>query len=302
MKNWNSYLKEFEFFLKIERGLSNNTIENYRRDVNKLILFLNNYDIEVSPKKIDSKTIKQFLYESAKKLKPRSQSRLISGLKSFFKYLILEGYIEANPAELISCPKTDFNIPNTLSKNQIDELISAIDLTHTQGERNRTIIETIYSCGLRVSEIINLKISDLFFEEGFVRIIGKGNKQRFVPIHFTTQKHILSYIKNSRVNIKPSKGFEDILFLNRRGKSLTRQMIFVILKNNAIKIGINKKINPHTLRHSFATELLINGADLSDIQKILGHESITTTEIYLHLDRSNLKKIIDKHHPLEKFN
>ena len=284
-------------YLKIERGLSQNTIDSYSRDLDKLVLFLKENKISYTPINIDEIIIQQFIYEIAKEVNPRSQARIISGLRSFFDYLIFEDYRKTNPTDLIEAPKIGRKLPDTLSEDEINELISSIDLSHPQGERNRTILETMYSCGLRVSELITLKISDLFFEEGFIRVIGKGNKQRFVPIHYNAQKYILTYIKNIRRHLNPKKGYEDTVFLNRRGNGLTRQMIFIILKDLAIKIALNKKISPHTLRHSFATHLLKNGADLRAIQQMLGHESITTTEVYVHLDKSYLKEVVDTFHP-----
>lgn len=294
---WQNAITDFQLFLKIERGRSKNTIESYSRDLKKLTTFLKEHHILSSPIVIDELTVQQFIYEIAKKVTPRSQARIISGLRSFFDYLIFEEYRKTNPTDLIEAPKIGRKLPDTLSENEINELITSIDLSHSQGERNRAILETMYSCGLRVSEIILLKISDLFFEEGFVRVIGKGNKQRFVPIHSIAQKYILSYCNHNRNQIKPQKGFEDTVFLNRRGKELSRQMIFIILKDLAIKIKLSKKISPHTLRHSFATHLLKNGADLRAIQQMLGHESITTTEIYVHLDKSYLKEVVETFHP-----
>jgi integrase/recombinase XerD len=294
---WQNAITDFQLFLKIERGRSKNTIESYSRDLKKLTTFLKEHHILSSPIVIDELTVQQFIYEIAKKVTPRSQARIISGLRSFFDYLIFEEYRKTNPTDLIEAPKIGRKLPDTLSENEINELITSIDLSHSQGERNRAILETMYSCGLRVSEIILLKISDLFFEEGFVRVIGKGNKQRFVPIHSIAQKYILSYCNDNRNQIKPQKGFEDTVFLNRRGKELSRQMIFIILKDLAIKIKLSKKISPHTLRHSFATHLLKNGADLRAIQQMLGHESITTTEIYVHLDKSYLKEVVETFHP-----
>ncbi len=294
---WQNAITDFQLFLKIERGRSKNTIESYSRDLKKLTTFLKEHHILSSPIVIDEHTVQQFIYEIAKKVTPRSQARIISGLRSFFDYLIFEEYRKSNPTDLIEAPKIGRKLPDTLSENEINELITSIDLSHSQGERNRAILETMYSCGLRVSEIILLKISDLFFEEGFVRVIGKGNKQRFVPIHSIAQKYILSYCNHNRNQIKPQKGFEDTVFLNRRGKELSRQMIFIILKDLAIKIKLSKKISPHTLRHSFATHLLKNGADLRAIQQMLGHESITTTEIYVHLDKSYLKEVVETFHP-----
>ncbi|WP_282073739.1 site-specific tyrosine recombinase XerD [Polaribacter atrinae] len=294
---WQNAIRDFQLFLKIERGLSKNTIDSYTRDLEKLMLFLEENEINHTPITIDEETIQQFIYEVAKKVNPRSQARIISGLRSFFDYLIFEDYRETNPTDLIEAPKIGRKLPDTLSEDEINALISAIDLSHPQGERNRTILETLYSCGLRVSELITLQISDLFFEEGFIRVIGKGNKQRFVPIHYNAQKYISSYIKDIRAHIHPQKNFEDTVFLNRRGKGLTRQMIFIILKNLSLEIDLKKKISPHTLRHSFATHLLKNGADLRAIQQMLGHESITTTEVYVHLDKSYLKEVVETYHP-----
>ncbi|MEO9570935.1 MAG: site-specific tyrosine recombinase XerD [Polaribacter sp.] len=294
---WQNAIKDFQLFLKIERGLSKNTIDSYTRDLEKLLNFLKKNKMNLSPISIDELTVQQFIYEIAKEVNSRSQARIISGLRSFFDYLIFEDYRKTNPTDLIEAPKIGRKLPDTLSEDEINELITAIDLSHPQGERNRTILETMYSCGLRVSELITLKISDLFFEEGFIRVIGKGNKQRFVPIHYNAQKYISFYINDIRNHISPKKGFEDTVFLNRRGKGLTRQMIFIILKDLAIKIDLSKKISPHTLRHSFATHLLKNGADLRAIQQMLGHESITTTEVYVHLDKSYLKEVVETFHP-----
>jgi len=295
--NWQNAIKEYQMYLKIERGLSKNTIDSYTKDLEKLCLFLEENGIDISPVAIDSAIVKQFIYEVAKKVASRSQARIISGLKSFFDYLVFEEYRDTNPTDLLETPKIGRKLPDTLSQDEIDTLIAAIDLSHPQGERNRTIFETMYSCGLRVSELITLKISDLFFEEGFIRVLGKGNKERYVPIHEDAQKLIGRYRKEIRSHMQPIKGFEDTLFLNRRGKELTRQMIFMILKELAIKIGLKKKISPHTLRHSFATHLLQNGADLRAIQQMLGHESITTTEVYVHVDKSYLKTVVETFHP-----
>ena len=294
---WQNAIRDYQLFLKIERGLSQNTIDSYSRDLDKLTLFLEENEINLSPISITETNIQQFIYNVAKKVNPRSQARIISGLRSFFDYLIFEDYRKTNPTDLIEAPKIGRKLPDTLSEDEINELIIAIDLSHPQGERNRTIIETMYSCGLRVSELVTLKISDLFFEEGFIKVTGKGNKERFVPIHYRAQKYISMYITEIRSHLKTTKGFEDTLFLNRRGKGLTRQMIFTILKDLTIKINLNKKISPHTLRHSFATHLLKNGADLRAIQQMLGHESITTTEVYVHLDNSYLKEVVETFHP-----
>jgi integrase/recombinase XerD len=295
--NWQSYIKSYQSYLKIERGLSKNTIDNYSFDIERLCLFLSQNDIQVSPLVIKEETLQQFIYSVSKEVNPRSQARIISGLKSFFSYLIFEDLRNDNPLELIESPKTGRKLPDTLAIEEIDALISAIDLSSNEGERNRAILETLYGCGLRVSELVALKISDLFFEEGFIKVTGKGNKQRFVPVGDLTQKYIAIYKNTIRTHLNIQKGFEDTLFLNRRGKQLTRAMIFTIIKNLAVQIDLNKSISPHTLRHSFATHLLENGADLRSIQLMLGHESITTTEIYVHLDRKYLTEVINAFHP-----
>jgi integrase/recombinase XerD len=294
---WNQILTDYQHYLKIERGLSDNTIQSYKRDVKKLILFLEENKIDCSPISIDKEIILQFIYEISKNSDPKSQARTISGLRNFFDYLVFENYRKHNPTELIETPKTARKLPDSLSIEEIDILICGIDLSHPQGERNRTILETLYSCGLRVSELITLQMSDLFFDEGFIRVTGKGDKQRFIPMNLETQNLINTYIEYIRCHTTPQKGFEDTLFLNRRGKGLTRVMIFTIIKNLAIETGIKKKISPHTFRHSFATHLLERGADLRAIQQMLGHESITTTEIYMHLDKSFLKDVVESFHP-----
>jgi integrase/recombinase XerD len=295
--NWNAYIKSYQSYLRIERGLSKNTIDNYSFDIERLCLFLEDNAILVSPLKIGEETIQQFIYSVSKEVSPRSQARIISGLKSFFSYLIFEDYRSDNPMELIETPKTGRKLPDTLSVDEIDSLISAIDLSSNEGERNRAMLELLYGCGLRVSELVSLKISDLFFEEGFVKITGKGNKQRFVPIGSLIQKYVLIYKDSQRIHLNVKKGHEDTLFLNRRGAQLSRAMVFTIIKDLATKIELNKNISPHTLRHSFATHLLENGADLRSIQLMLGHESITTTEIYVHLDRKYLAQVIHSYHP-----
>ncbi|TGD56785.1 site-specific tyrosine recombinase XerD [Flavobacterium humi] len=295
--SWQSYIKNFQSYLKIERGLSKNSIENYTLDIEKLCKYLEEQSIEISPLKIKEETVQQFIYEISKDVNPRSQARVISGLKSFFNYLIFEDYRTDNPMELIETPRLGRKLPDTLSLEDIDKLIAAIDLSSNEGERNRAMLETLYGCGLRVSELVTLKISDLFFAEGFVKITGKGNKQRFVPISGLTQKYIEMYRKESRVHLPIQKGHEDTLFLNRRGKQLTRAMIFTIIRNLAAAIQLKKTISPHTFRHSFATHLLENGADLRSIQLMLGHESITTTEIYMHVDRKHLNQVMKAYHP-----
>lgn len=295
--NWNSYLKSYQSYLKIERGLSDNTIENYSYDILKLCDYLQQNNIEVTPIKINEETLQQFIYYVSRSLNARSQARIISGLKSFFTWLIFEDFRTDNPLELIETPKIGRKLPDTLALQEIDALIGAIDLSLPEGERNRAMLETLYGCGLRVSELVALKISDLFFDEGFVKVTGKGNKQRFVPIGDTTQKFIEIYRTQIRSHLVIQKNFEDTLFLNRRGRQLTRAMIFTIIKDLAAKINLNKTISPHTFRHSFATHLLENGADLRSIQLMLGHESITTTEIYVHLDRKHLTQIMNNYHP-----
>ncbi|TRX39704.1 site-specific tyrosine recombinase [Flavobacterium restrictum] len=295
--NWESYIKSYQSYLKIERGLSANTIANYCFDIERLCLFLEQNNIAISPVKIKAETLQEFIYQVSKEVNPRSQARIISGLKSFFKYLLFEEYRTDSPLELIESPKMGRKLPDTLAVAEIDALIAAVDLSSNEGERNRAMLETLYGCGLRVSELVALKISDLFFEEGFVLITGKGNKQRFLPIGLLNQKYITIYKENSRTEIPIQKVAEDTLFLNRRGKPLTRAMIFTIIKQLAVKIDLQKKISPHTFRHSFATHLLENGADLRSIQLMLGHESITTTEIYVHLDRKYLAQVLNTFHP-----
>jgi len=294
---WKQALQDYNHYLKIERGLSENSIKNYIWDVEKLIAFLIENDISISPITIGKETVQRFVYDIAKTVSPRSQARIISGLKSFFNYLNFEDYRKDNPMDLLESPKIGRKLPDTLSEDEINQLIGAIDLSKPEGERNRAMLETLYGCGLRVSELINLKISDLFFEEDFIKVTGKGDKQRFVPISDFNKKYINIYRKEIRIHQSIQKGFDDILFLNRRGKQLTRAMIFTIIKQLAIKIDLGKSISPHTFRHSFATHLLQNGADLRAIQQMLGHESITTTEVYMHVDRSHLDEVMNKYHP-----
>ncbi len=298
---WQHAKKDFKNYLLIERGLSGNSVSNYGLDISKLINYLETNSIVVSPNKISTETLQQFIYEVAKILNARSQSRIISGLKSFFNYMVFEGYRESNPMELIETPKIGRKLPDTLSLEEIDELIDAIDLKKKEGQRNKAILETLYGCGLRVSELINLKISDLYFKEGFIKVTGKGDKQRFVPIGDVTQDLISEYIENSRGEVPFKKNASDILFLNRRGNMLTRAMIFTIVKNLSKAANFQKNISPHTFRHSFATHLLENGADLRAIQQMLGHESITTTEIYMHVDKSHLQKVILDFHPRRNY-
>ena len=295
--NWEQAKKDYIHYLKLERGLSNNSIQNYVLDIEKLVRFLKEHNIDYLPITIAQSTVQQFIYEAAKVVNPRSQARIISGLKSFFNYLVFEDYRADNPMDLIESPKIGRKLPDTLSEKEINQLIAAIDLSKAEGERNRAILETLYGCGLRVSELTGIKLSDLYFEEDFIKVTGKGDKQRFVPISRINKKYINIYRKEIRVHLNIQDGFQDTLFLNRRGKQLTRAMIFTIVKNLAEKIGLKKNISPHTFRHSFATHLLENGADLRAIQQMLGHESITTTEVYMHVDRSHLASVMNKFHP-----
>lgn len=294
---WTQGLKEYQDYLRLERGLSENTIINYSLDIQKLIKWIEQNEINSSPVSISEELVQKFIYEVSKSLNPRSQSRIISGLKGFFNYLIFEDYRKDHPLELIESPNLGRKLPVVLSISEVNTLVSQIDLSHPQGERNRAIIETLYACGLRVSELINLKISDLYFEENFIQVTGKGNKQRLVPIGAFTQKFINIYRNEIRNHQEIDKKSKDILFVNRHGRKLTRAMIFTIIKDLTEKAGLKKNISPHTFRHSFATHLLKNGADLRAIQQMLGHESITTTEIYTHIDREHLTEIINKFHP-----
>ncbi|WP_299148507.1 site-specific tyrosine recombinase XerD [uncultured Dokdonia sp.] len=297
---WETAITNYKNYLRIERGLSDNTIDNYARDLKKLTRYLEQLENSINPLQITREDLQEFIYTIAKEVQARSQARVISGLKGFFNYLVFEDYRTDNPIDLIESPKIGRKLPDTLSEEEIDALIDAIDLGKPQGERNRAMLETLYSCGLRVTELISLKLSDLYFEEGFINVVGKGDKQRFVPISEHTQKYINIYRNELRNHIDVKPEHVDILFLNRRGRQLTRAMIFTIIKDLAVKAGIKKNISPHTFRHSFATHLLQNGADLRSIQQMLGHESITTTEIYMHVDRNDLAREMEKFHPRGK--
>tara|TARA_Y100000739_G_C20602510_1_gene463701 strand:+ start:1777 stop:2679 length:903 start_codon:yes stop_codon:yes gene_type:complete len=294
---WEYAINDFKDYLRIERGLSNNSIESYENDLKKLKIFLNNAKTKKNPLEVTPDLIKEFIYHISKKIKSSSQSRTISGIRSFYDYLMFEKLIDSNPLINIESPKQQRNLPSTLSENEINILIKNIDMKKKESERNIAIIETLYGCGLRVSELINLKMSDLFFDEDFIKVTGKGNKQRLVPISLINISYINKYIENSRKKLKINPLHSDILFLNRRGNSISRAMIFTIIKNLSKESGFNKKISPHTFRHSFATHLLENGADLKTIQQLLGHESITTTEIYMHLDNKALFNVMNKYHP-----
>ena len=297
---WDKLLNDFKNYLKIERNLSINTIESYLFDVKKLVNFLKSSKIKIKPEELTETLAKEFIYDLSKKVKSPTQARIISGLRRFYDYLILEDIIVTNPIQNIETPKIGINLPVTLTIQEIDNIISSIKLTSKTGVRNIAIVELLYSCGLRVSELINLKISDLFFKESLIKVTGKGNKERFVPISTQAQLYINNYIKDIRCFKKIKKNFEDTLFLNERGSSLSRVMIFIILKELSISSNIKKKIGPHTFRHSFATHLIENGADLITIQNMLGHENITTTERYLHVSKKHLIDSMMKFHPRTK--
>lgn len=299
---WNVAINDFKNYLKIERNLSLNTIESYLFDVKKLIVYLKKNKINKEPLTLQSDQIKEFIYHISKEIKPQTQARIISGLRRFYDYLILEELIEINPMKNIEAPKIGVHLPTTLTLKEIDKMISNIKLTSKTGIRNVAIIELLYSCGLRVSELVNLKVSDLFFKESLIKVTGKGNKERFVPISVLSQEYINNYLNEIRKHHKIKKNFEDTLFLNERGTNLSRNMIFIIINKLKKQSNINKKIGPHTLRHSFATHLIENGADLITIQKMMGHESITTTERYLHINKKHLIDSLIKFHPRQKNN
>lgn len=290
---WEEAFSEYKSYLKLEKSLSDNTVKAYLRDLSKLSDFS-----KTEPLKITREELSEFLYQNSKEGgSVRSRARLISSLRSFFSYLQWENWRTDNPSELLETPKIGMHLPDVLSLEEIDSIVGAIDLSKPQGERNRAILETLYGCGLRVSELTGLKLSDLFFEDNFIRVTGKGNKQRLIPISDYTIKYIRIYKDEIRVHQKIQEGFKDYLFLNRRGRKLSRVMIFNIVKELSEKAGIKKNIYPHSFRHSFATHMLKNGADLRSIQLMLGHESITTTEIYTHLDDTLIRETVLKYHP-----
>lgn len=296
-KSTNQYIQIFRNYLKLERGLSENSITNYVLDVERLEEFLAAFDEVVSLVEVSEELIQEFLYKLASEVAPSTRARIISGLKNFYNFLILERYIEKSPMELIEVPKMDRKLPDVLTLEEIDLLFENIDHSTPEGYRNRVMLETMYSCGLRVSELIQLRLSDLFFQEGFIRVIGKGDKHRFVPIGSNTIGFITRYVNEVRSHILVKPKASDLVFLNRRGNGLTRAMIFTIVKNLGIETGILKSISPHTFRHSFATHLLENGADIRAIQLMMGHESITTTEIYTHISRERLREVLEDYHP-----
>lgn len=297
--NWDLDIKEFKSFLELEKGLSGNSVEAYINDVSKLeefILEIKKYPI--NPELIQHNHLQEFInYVAELEICETTQARIISSIRSFYKFLMFDDKILKNPTLLLQPPRLTRKIPEILSVEEIDKLIETIDLSLDEGRRNRAIVETLYSCGLRVSELVNLKISNLFFEQGFIKVIGKGDKQRLVPISEKAIEEITEYLNNNRNQIKIQIGFEDIVFLNRRGKNLTRNMIFIIIKELGINAQIDKIISPHTFRHSFATHLMEGGANLRAVQEMLGHSSITTTEIYTHMDQSYLRDTIISFHP-----
>ena len=296
---WDYEVNEFKNYLKLERSLSNNSIDAYLLDIRKLTSFISeNYSTSLSIENINVSIIESFIkYLFKSESSTYSQARIVSGLKSFFNYLLLEEKIDINPMELIDAPKLVRKLPETLSIQEIEIIIDAVDLDSKEGMRNKAILETLYSCGLRVSELVNLKVQNLFLDIGFIKVLGKGMKERLVPIGTKAAECISLYMKEYRININITEGFEGYLFINRRGKNLTRNMIFIIVKDLVKKAGLNKNISPHTFRHSFATHLIEGGADLRAVQEMLGHESITTTEIYTHLNKNYLKEVVNKFHP-----
>ncbi len=296
--HWQSDIKKFKAYLQLELSLSTHSIEAYLHDVQCLVSFLALKNDTTKASQIDQNHLSDFLkYINELGLAATTQARILSGLKAFFNFLVLEENIKTNPADLFESPKIGRKLPDTLNFFEIENILEAIDLSTPEGQRNRAILEVMYSCGLRVSELVNLKYSELFFDEGFIQVHGKGNKSRLVPIGADAQKFLLIYFQQIRVHITPKKEAVDIVFLNRRGGKLSRVMIFLIIKDLAQKIGLNKQISPHTFRHSFATHLIEGGADLRAVQEMLGHESITTTEIYTHLDRAYLSQVITDFHP-----
>ena len=298
--DWRALIKEYEGFLKLEKGLSSNSIEAYLSDIGKLEQFLEHIQLEAGPEELDREQLGQFLiWISEMGLSARSQARILSGIKAFYRYLLLEDLIEKDPTALLEGPRLGSKLPEVLTVAEIDRMLGKIDLSKPQGCRNKAMLETLYSCGLRVSELVGLQISGIFRAEGFIRVIGKGDKERLVPFSPRAIKEIDLYLSD-RKSLPIQSGYEDVLFLNRRGKMLTRNMVFTIIKELAKAAGIQKTVSPHTFRHSFATHLVEGGADLRAVQEMLGHESITTTEIYTHLDKAYLREAIISFHPRSK--
>jgi integrase/recombinase XerD len=296
--DWSKQTARYKAFLRIEKSLSPNSVEAYLSDLNKLQAFLEMTGQDVPPESVTYEQLKDFLiWVGEFNLSPRSQARIVSGIKSFFRFLSIDERIETDPSELLESPRPGRKLPVFLTIEEINKIIAAIDLSHPEGIRNKAIIETLYSCGLRVSELVNLRITNMFFNEGFIKVTGKGSKQRLVPISEPAMRYIGQYFEHVRNHLVPVKGAENIVFLNRRGNKLTRVMIFMFLKNLVKKAEINKVVSPHTFRHSFATHLVEGGADLRAVQEMLGHESILTTEIYTHLNREFLRDAIIRFHP-----
>ncbi len=296
--NWDEAKKGFEDFLKLEKSLSQNSIAAYVNDINKLIHFLDDNYKELAPLNVKLGHLKSFLaWLNGRGVSPRTQARTISGIRSFYKYLLIEGLINSDPTALLESPKIGRKLPDILSMEEIDNLIESVDVSKPEGQRNKAMLETLYSCGLRVSELVNLKITNLFFDQGFIKVEGKAGKERLVPVSGRAVDEINRYLSEYRRMLNVDKGSENILFLNRRGRKLSRVMIFTIIKNLSEKVGLGKKISPHTFRHSFATHLINGGADLRAVQEMLGHESILTTEIYTHLDNDYLRSTIKQFHP-----
>jgi len=294
---WSEGIQAFKSYLLLERGLSENTVVNYVYDVQKLVAYFETNNIPIGPTKVSPSDFLQFIYEAAKEVKPSSQSRLLSGLRTFFDFLIIEGLRSSNPVTLVEPPKIGSVLPVTLSTSEFEKLLTSFAEDRPVDIRNAAILEMLYSCGLRVSELVNLRCSDLFFEEGLIKVVGKGNKERFVPIGRIGQESVRRYLS---IRAEGKKGFSDILFLNNRGTKLTRNMIFIIVRKGAENAGVEKTISPHSLRHSFATHLVENGADISSVQQMLGHCSITTTERYLHMSKKHLQQTLEKFHPRSK--
>ncbi|GAB4134850.1 MAG: site-specific tyrosine recombinase XerD [Bacteroidia bacterium] len=296
--SWKADIAGFRSYLKLEKSLSPNSVEAYQNDIEKLQQFLEFKKLQQTPSEITTATLREFLrWINELGMTATSQARIISGIRAFYKYLLLENMVNYDPTELLDSPKISRKLPDTLSAEEIEKLLEQIDRSTPEGERNRAMLETLYSCGLRVSELVNLKLSGLFADEGYVKVTGKGDKERLVPIGSVALRHIQIYLNEIRNRQEIQKSEADILFLNRRGKRLTRVMVFTIIKQLAVKAGIKKSISPHTFRHSFATHLVEGGADLRAVQEMLGHESITTTEIYTHIDRTFLREQVLKYHP-----
>lgn len=299
--SWDYYIKQFEHYLKLEQSLADNSVAAYLQDVVKLKQFIEIYNVKIEPEQVSAKDLEAFIvYLNEFGISPHTQARVISGVKAFYRYMLYEEVIQVDPTSVLEAPKLGRKLPDTLAYHEIVQLINTIDLSTPEGARNKAMLETLYSSGLRVSELVNLKISNIYFDIGFLKILGKGNKERLVPIGRDAMKYINIYLEEVRCHVDIKPGFENFVFLNRRGQSLTRVMVFTIIKQLTIKAEFNKKISPHTFRHSFATHLIEGGADLRAVQQMLGHESITTTEIYTHLDRDYLKQVIIDFHPRSK--